>query len=118
MNTNKKSVLRWPLILSYLGIIALLLACAGTAIGSTSDQILQIDDGVVEVKDENGDWMPVAGDATFELVGELQSMDPWTVAGKSFATNETTQISEGLQVGNLVRVQGTVLEDGTWVAYS
>jgi hypothetical protein len=95
-----------------------MLACAGTAIGSTSDQILQIDDGVVEVEDENGDWVPVAGDATFELVGELESMDPWTVAGRTLETNESTQISESLQVGDLVRVRGTVLEDDTWVAYS
>jgi hypothetical protein len=45
-------------------------------------------------------------------------MDPWTVAGKTFETNELTQIADGLQVGDLVRVQGAVLEDDTWVAYS
>ena len=118
MNTQQKTFLRWPLVLSYLGIITLMLACAGTAIGSTSDQILQIDDGVVEVKDENGDWVPVAGDATFELTGELESTDPWTVAGRTLETNESTQISEGLQVSDLVRVQGAVLEGDTWVAYS
>ncbi|HEU0293584.1 MAG TPA: DUF5666 domain-containing protein [Anaerolineales bacterium] len=118
MNTQQKPFLRWPLIVSYVGIITLMLACAGTAIGSTSDQMLQIDDGVVEVKDENGDWVPVAGDATFELTGELESTDPWTVAGRTLETNESTQISEGLQVGDLVRVQGAVLEGDTWVAYS
>jgi hypothetical protein len=118
MNSNRKSALRWHLILSYLGIITLMLACVGTAVGSTSDQILQIDDGVIEVKDENGDWTPLAGDATFELTGELESMDPWTVAGRTLETNESTQISEGLQVGDLVRVRGTVLDGETWVAYS
>lgn len=118
MNTNRKSVLRWPLMISHLFIIALIMACSATTIGTTSDENVQIDDGVVQVKNEDGDWVPVAGTATFELVGELQSMDPWTVAGKTFETNESTQIADGLQTGDLVRVQGTVLEDGTWVAYS
>ena len=118
MNTHKKSVLRWSLLVNCLAILTLTMACAGVTLGSTSDDALQIEDGVVQVKDENGDWTPVAGAATFELVGELQSMDPWTVAGKTFETNELTQIADGLQVGDLVRVQGTVLEDDTWVAYS
>jgi Domain of unknown function (DUF5666) len=117
MNTHKKSVLRWQLLVSCLAIISLTMACAGVTLGTTSDDV-QIEDGVVQVKNENGDWTPVAGAATFELVGELQNMDPWTVAGKTFETNELTQIADGLQVGDLVRVQGTVLEDDTWVAYS
>jgi len=118
MNTNRKSALRWPLVMSYLGIITLMLACAGTAVGSTSDQTLQIEDGAVQVKDENGNWVPVAGDATFELVGPLENTEPWTVAGRTFETNESTEISEGLEAGDLVRVRGAVLEDDTWVAYS
>ena len=118
MNTHKKSVLRWHVLVSCLAILSLTMACAGITLGSTSDEALQIEDGVVQVKDENGDWTPVAGSATFELVGELTSMDPWTVAGKTFETNELTQIADGLQVGDLVRVQGAVLEDDTWVAYS
>jgi hypothetical protein len=118
MNINRKSVFRWPLAMSYLGIIALMLACVGTAVGTTSDQILQIDDGVVQVKDENGDWTPVAGDSTFELIGPLENTAPWTVAGRTFETNESTEISEGLEAGDLVRVRGAVLENDVWVAYS
>ena len=119
MNTNRKSVFRLHWMMSYLGIIALMLACSTLTVGSTSsDQILQIDDGIVQVKDENGDWVPVAGEATFELVGPLENMEPWTVAGRAFETNESTEISEGLEAGDLVRVYGTVLEDDTWVAYS
>jgi hypothetical protein len=72
----------------------------------------------VEVLDESGDWTPVAGSATFELAGALESMDPWTVSGTTIETNELTQIAEGLEVGDLVHVRGTILEDGTWVAYS
>ena len=118
MNNHKTSARRWYLLVSCLAILTLTMACAGMTLGSTSDEALQIEDGVVQVKDENGDWTPVAGSATFELVGELTSMDPWTVAGKTFETNDSTQIADGLQAGDLVRVQGTVLEDDTWVAYS
>jgi hypothetical protein len=118
MNNHKTSARRWYLLVSCLAILTLTMACAGMTLGSTSDEALQIEDGVVQVKDENGDWTPVAGSATFELVGELTSMDPWTVAGKTFETNDSTQIADGLQAGDLVRVQGAVLEDDTWVAYS
>ena len=58
------------------------------------------------------------GGATVELVGELESTDPWTVAGTTFETRETTQIEGDLEVGDLVRVRGVILEDETWVAYS
>ena len=118
MNTNRNFTLRWQLILSYLGIITLVLACSGTTVGTTSDGALQIDHGVVQVKNENGDWTPLAGDATFDLTGKLENKDPWTVAGKTFTTNESTQIAQGLEVGDLVRVQGAILDDNTWVAYS
>ncbi len=59
----------------------------------------------------------VAGeDATFSLVGILESMDPWVVAGVSFEVRPWTLIDEGLVVGELARVNGRILEDGTWVA--
>jgi hypothetical protein len=120
MNTNKRPAFRWPLIIVHLGAVILMVACAAVGSGAqlSDDGLLRLEDGVVQVHDENGDWVPVAGSATFELVGALESTDPWTVAGKTFETNELTQIAEGLQVGDPVRVQGTILEDGTWVAYS
>jgi hypothetical protein len=62
--------------------------------------------------------MPVAGESTFELVGKLENTDPWMVTGNTFATRETTQIAEGLEVGDLVRVKGIILEDNTWLANS
>jgi len=95
----------------------------GVAVGSsdTSNEeqaTIQVGNGVVEVADANGDLVPVAGDSTFELVAALESTDPWTVAGKTLETNDSTQIDEGLQVGDLVRVRGLILEDGTWLALS
>src|SRR5215203_2859935 len=118
MNTSKKSAFRWPLLLVYLGTIVMMLACAVSGGGQLSeDGLIQIEDGVVEVQNDDGDWVPVGG-ASFELVGALGSTDPWTVAGTEFETRETTEIEDDLEVGDLVKVRGIVLEDETWVAYS
>ena len=119
MSPNKKSILRWPPLAAYLGTIILLLGCAVFGGGAvlSDDGLFRLDNNVVQVQDDNGDWVPVGG-ATFELVGALESMDPWVVAGTTLETRDTTQIAEGLAVGDLVRVRGVILEDETWVAYS
>lgn len=121
MDNERSSSRRWLMSAGYLGMILLLLACSfATSVQQQQNEAgtLQMDGGIIQVKDTNGDWTPVAGESTFDLTGELASTDPWTVADKTFETNELTQIDENLQVGDLVSVQGTVLEDGTWVAYS
>ena len=118
MSTNTKSVFRWSRLAGYLGIVFVMLSCTVFSGAQLSDDgLFRLDDNIVEVKDENGDWVPVGG-ATVELVGELESTDPWIVAGITFETRETTQIEESLEVGDLVKVRGVVLEDETWVAYS
>ena len=119
MNINKKRN-RWLFLSVHLGTIIIMAACAavGTATQTTDDGSIQVDDGTIEVQNENGDWEPIAGESAFELVGELESTDPWIVAGTTLETNESTQIEEGLESGNLVRVLGTVLENDTWLAYS
>jgi hypothetical protein len=115
-----KIVRRWLLIVGYLGIVMLMLACMGIVVAPSTveEGTLNLDDGFVEVQEEDGDWVTVAGEATFELVGELENMDPWVVAGVSLETNDSTRIADGLQVGGLVRVRGAILEDETWLAYS
>jgi len=119
MKKNKTSARRWLLSAAYLGVIAIMMACSVfTGAQLSDDGALRLENGLVEIKDDNGDWTPVAGSATFELVGELESTDPWTVAGRAFETNELTQIEDGLEVGDQVRVKGAVLEDDKWVAYS
>jgi len=119
MRTQPK-ILRWGLTLGYLGIVISMLACMAIGLGTSNADSggLQIDNGSIEVKGLNGEWRPVAGASTFELVGELKSMNPWVVAGTTLETNETTKTEEGLQVGDLVRVKGTVIESNKWVAYS
>src|SRR5215211_7558063 len=128
MNKRNKSVIRWQWMAGYLGIVAVLLACAtvsGTSATPTSvatqvttNAVLRLENGAVELREENGDWLPVGGETTFEITGELESTDPWMVTGNTFATRDSTQIDEGLEAGDRVKVKGVILEDGTWLAYS
>lgn len=126
MKKNKQAA-RWQAYLGFVGILIMAMACSVTAGGpdlattSTPDsgevQIL-LEDGILEVQDENGDQTPVAGDSYFDVTAELESIDPWTVAGITLETNDSTQIEEGLQDGDPVRVRGFILENGTWLAIS
>ena len=120
MDTKNKLSPRWLLIVGQLGIVMLMLACATIGLGAASVEggTLQVDNGVVEIVDDNGDKLPVAGDSTFEFTAALESLDPWTVAGQTLETNESTDIEDGLQVGDMVHVRGLILDDGTWLAYS
>jgi hypothetical protein len=123
---NNKPAARWQLFLGYLGVSAMMLACVAIGVGTdpatntpNSEEVtIQLEDGVIEMQDENGDWTPVSGDSSFDLTAELESMDPWKVAGITLETNESTLIEDGLQTGDLVRAQGLILEDGTWLANS
>lgn len=126
MSIKNKPAVRWRSVAGYLGMVAVLLAC-GVSGGGTPDitstpaqaaSLLLVEDGAVKVQGENQVWVPVAGESTFELVGRLESTDPWMVTGNTFATRDTTQITEELEVGDLVRVKGVLLEDGTWLASS
>lgn len=120
MNRKTGSFVRWSQLVGYMGILSLILSCSAIGLGSSNlaQGIPQLDDGVVKVQNENGDWEPMAGESTFELVGKLESIEPWRVAGRTLQTNAATQIAQGLEVGDLVRVRGAVLDDDTWLAYS
>lgn len=121
-----KPATRWQLCLGLLGVLGMMLACAAIGVGTVpttstpnSDSAsIKLENGTVAVKAEGGDWMPVAGNSSFDMTAELESTDPWKAAGMTFETNESTQIEEGLQIGDLVHVQGFILEDGTWLANS
>src|SRR5215216_5501570 len=126
-----KLIVRWQWIAGYLAMIAVLLACAITGGGTetsatptavatqvTQEAPLRLENGAIELQQEDGGWIPVTGETTFEITGELESTDPWMVTGNTFATRETTQIDEGLEVGDRVKVKGVILEDSTWLAYS
>lgn len=71
---------------------------------------------------ENNTWLAVAIErqeetpATFSFTGLVNSTDPWQVAGITFETREWTIIDPAIATGDLVRVTGTILSDGTLVA--
>ncbi|HNB50581.1 MAG TPA: DUF5666 domain-containing protein [Anaerolineales bacterium] len=72
---------------------------------------------------EDGTWLArtiekVNESSRFEIIGLVETIAPWVVSGTSFEVNEFTQIEPGVVVGSLVRVTGTILEDGTWLARS
>jgi hypothetical protein len=54
----------------------------------------------------------------FEFTGLVQQIGStaWTISGITIAVTTTTEIEAGLQVGNLVKVEGHILLDGTWLA--
>lgn len=121
MGSNNKPVTRWLLIAGHLMIIMFMLACTAIAVkpsDAAPQGTIDIDDDLIKMVDGNGEWVPIAGESTFELTAELERRLPWTVASQTLETIDTTQIEEGLQVGDLVRVRGTILNDGIWLAYS
>jgi hypothetical protein len=120
MNKMSFSLRRTFLLLGYLGIVVFLLACATIGLGSSGVKqgMLQLDQGIVKVQDPQGNWQPLAGTSTFEMVGRLENTNPWTVGGRTLTTNGSTQIAQGLHAGDLVRVRGASLENGSWLAYS
>jgi hypothetical protein len=79
---------------------------------------LQLDGDVVQVRDQDGGWTPVAGTSTFELVGSVESTDPWRVSGRMLETNQATRVGQDVQTGDLVLVRGAALDDDDWLAYS
>lgn len=52
----------------------------------------------------------------FEFTGYVESIDPWVVSGIAFETREWTEIEAGIEISDTVKVEGQILEDGTWVA--
>lgn len=72
--------------------------------------------------DEAGIWLAheiklvEAEESTFEISGNVDSIDPWIVTGISFEVGDWTEIEEGIAVGDLVKVEGRILPDGTWLA--
>jgi hypothetical protein len=74
--------------------------------------VLEDDTWLASAIERVGDEEPA-----FEFTGEIESIDLWVVAGIAFETREWTEIEPGLEVGDLVRVEGRIMEDGTWIAY-
>lgn len=96
----------------------------------TVDDKTQIESGlntgdVVRVRGRilaDGTWLAKSiegaeeGEREFTVTGSVESIDPWVVDGIEFDTDERTEIDEEIQVGDRVRVEGRILDDGDWVA--
>ncbi|MBK8903193.1 MAG: FecR domain-containing protein [Anaerolineaceae bacterium] len=68
-----------------------------------------------KINDDDDDDDDLPG---FVFTGQVQSIDPWQVAGIAFETRAWTAVAPGIVVGDRVRVRGIILSDGTWVATS
>ena len=65
-----------------------------------AEEIKQVDDGAQR----------------FQFVGRVTRINPWLVGGVSISVTRQTAIDNGIVVGDLVRVEGRVLSDGTLLA--
>ena len=71
---------------------------------------------------DDGSWLAKTIEAqeddlpTFEFTGSVQSLEPWRVAGITFATRDWTVVAPGINIGDRVHVHGSILADGIWVA--
>jgi len=57
-------------------------------------------------------------DTRFEFTGLVERIegDIWTISGVAISVNQNTEISGDPVVGDLVKVEGQILPDGTWLA--
>ena len=87
---------------------------AGIVVGN----IVQVQGRILQ----NGTWLATSiqraqqPEHRFEFSGVVQSLAPWIVSGIGFQTDDQTEIESGIKVGDRVRVEGRVLENGTWLA--
>ncbi len=71
---------------------------------------------------DDGSWLAqkitlsTTADKEFTFTGKVESKDPWKVAGISFTTNGETVIQPALNLGDLVRVEGVIDDNGVWTA--
>jgi hypothetical protein len=130
MSIRNKTAIPWLLFIVYTGMMILLAACdagpsavTGTPAASatpapTATPALRLQYGAIELQDEQRAWVPIAGETTFDLIGKLESDNPWMVTGNTFAVRDSTHIAQEVKVGGLVEVKGVILEDATWLASS
>ena len=76
--------------------------------------------GLVEA---NGTWvaesielLDTEHSASFAFFGPVLSMDPWNVGGVPLIVDERTSIKGDITLGEMVKVKGWIMEDGSWLA--
>jgi hypothetical protein len=53
---------------------------------------------------------------SFTFFGPVLSINPWNVRGVSLTVDGNTNLQSDIAVGEMVKVTGRILEDGTWLA--
>ena len=53
---------------------------------------------------------------SFDFFGPVLSLNPWNVGGVLLTVDERTTIKGDITLGEMVKVTGWILEDGTWLA--
>jgi hypothetical protein len=53
---------------------------------------------------------------SFAFYGPVISLDPWNVGGVSLVVDDNTIIKGDITLGEMVKVKGAILEDGSWLA--
>ena len=101
-----------------------------SGIGFEVDEFTLIEEGIVvgslvHVEGqilEDGTWLATEislvedDDIMVVFVGTVDGMDPWIVSGIALATDEDTEIEEGIVVSDTVRVTAVILPDGSLLA--
>jgi hypothetical protein len=70
----------------------------------------------------DGSWLAssiqpaAASEHEFVLVAPVRHRDPWQVASLAIQTNPRTELDDGIQLGERVRITGRIAADGRWVA--
>jgi hypothetical protein len=65
---------------------------------------------------ETIDLLDTAHPTSFDFFGPVISINPWNVRGVSLTVDGNTIIKSDIAVGEMVKVTGRILEDGTWLA--
>ena len=70
---------------------------------------------------DDGTWLAEAikrmdDGARFQFVGRVTRINPWIVSGVPISVTRQTEIDNNIRIGDLVRVEGRILSDGTLLA--
>jgi hypothetical protein len=65
---------------------------------------------------ETIELLDTAHPTSFVFFGPVVSINPWNVRGVSLTVDGNTNIQNDIAVGEMVKVTGRILEDGTWLA--
>jgi len=65
---------------------------------------------------ERIEWLDTEHETSFAFFGPVLSIDPWNVRGVSLVVDERTDIEGEITPGEMVKVSGWILDDGSWLA--